>query len=103
MSPYSRKALVVASLLLAALAPVHGATAQTSVAVATGAIARARTEGPRLVRARRAGSAILVDGKLDDVAWRSADLATDFVQQRPTPGAPATLQTEARALRSQLN
>jgi hypothetical protein len=50
------------------------------------------------VRARRATTAIALDGRLDDTAWRSAELASDFVQQRPTPGAPASERTEARVL-----
>jgi hypothetical protein len=40
----------------------------------------------------------VLDGRLDDAAWRSAELAADFVQQRPTPGAPASERTEARVL-----
>ena len=61
------------------------ATAQTSVAAATGAIARLHEGGARLVRARRATAPIAVDGRLDDAAWAAAELASDFVQQRPQP------------------
>jgi hypothetical protein len=35
-----------------------------------------------------------VDGRLDDAVWRNAARITDFVQQRPLEGAPATEQTE---------
>lgn len=35
-----------------------------------------------------------VDGRLDDAAWRGAARITQFVQQRPIEGAPATEQTE---------
>jgi len=35
-----------------------------------------------------------VDGRLDDPIWRTAARITDFVQQRPLEGAPATEQTE---------
>ena len=88
----------IAGLVMATVAPLHEASAQTSVAIAHRAIARTRVEGLRLVRANRVTSAIVVDGRLDEVAWRSADLATEFIQQRPTPGAAATLATEARVM-----
>jgi hypothetical protein len=39
-----------------------------------------------------------VDGRLDDAAWAGAMVATDFVQQRPNPGQPASQRTEARVL-----
>jgi hypothetical protein len=41
-------------------------------------------------------SAPVIDGRLDDAVWASAPVATDFVQQRPTPGAAPTQRTEAR-------
>ena len=88
----------IASLVVATLASLPVASAQTSVGVANRALSRVRPEGPKLVRARRAPSTIVVDGRIDDVAWQAAELATDFVQQRPTPGAAATLQTEARVM-----
>ena len=40
------------------------------------------TEGPQL------------DGRLDDDIWRTASRITEFVQQRPLDGAPASEQTE---------
>ena len=40
------------------------------------------TERPRL------------DGRLDDVVWRTASRITEFVQQRPLDGAPASEQTD---------
>ena len=40
------------------------------------------TDGPRL------------DGRLDDAVWRTASRITEFVQQRPLDGAPATEQTD---------
>lgn len=39
-----------------------------------------------------------VDGRLDEPAWSTAPVATDFVQQNPRPGALATQRTEARVL-----
>jgi hypothetical protein len=35
-----------------------------------------------------------VDGRLDDAIWRNAARVTNFVQQRPLEGAPASEQTE---------
>ncbi|HEY7568570.1 MAG TPA: carbohydrate binding family 9 domain-containing protein, partial [Gemmatimonadaceae bacterium] len=55
----------------------------------------------RVVSARRADSGlvrspIIVDGRLDDAAWQNAEPSVNFVQQRPTPGAPGAQRTEAR-------
>ena len=36
-----------------------------------------------------------IDGRLDDLVWRSAVRVTDFVQQQPLDGAPPTEDTEA--------
>ena len=36
----------------------------------------------------------VIDGRLDDEAWRSAAVITAFVQQSPLDGAPATEKTE---------
>ncbi len=37
-----------------------------------------------------------IDGNLDDVAWQSARVITDFVQRDPNDGEPATEATEVR-------
>ena len=39
---------------------------------------------------------IVLDGKLDDIAWSEAVPIGSFVQRDPLEGAPATLRTEAR-------
>src|SRR5262245_39219522 len=39
---------------------------------------------------------IVLDGKLDDIAWSEATAISSFVQRDPLEGAPATLRTEAR-------
>ena len=39
---------------------------------------------------------IVLDGKLDDLAWLQATPITSFLQRDPLEGAPATLRTEAR-------
>ena len=88
----SKLAVVVLASVLAASA----SSAQTSVSASTTGIKRLIES--RLVRARRADGRVVVDGRLDDAAWRAAEVATDFVQQRPTPGAPASQRSEARVL-----
>lgn len=44
----------------------------------------------------RDGEAIAVDGNLDEPVWTRAAPATDFIQQLPQTGAPATERTEVR-------
>jgi len=42
--------------------------------------------------------AIQLDGVLDEVAWQGAQVASNFVQNRPSAGDPASERTEARVL-----
>ena len=44
------------------------------------------------------GESITLDGRLDEEAWTRAVVATDFIQQDPDNGMPATEQTEVRIL-----
>ncbi|HEX2077625.1 MAG TPA: DUF5916 domain-containing protein [Longimicrobium sp.] len=57
---------------------------------------------PRVSRALAAapagGTAPVMDGRLDDVVWQAAPVATGFVQREPDPGAAATLRTEVRVV-----
>ena len=53
---------------------------------------------PTIVAQRIVGAPPTIDGRLDEPVWRTAQLATSFTQQRPTPGAPATERTEVRVL-----
>ncbi|MFL5562658.1 MAG: DUF5916 domain-containing protein [Gemmatimonadaceae bacterium] len=48
----------------------------------------------------RAGE-IIIDGKLDESAWQSAEPLTKFTQQVPDEGKPATQRTEVRILYDQ--
>ena len=50
------------------------------------------------VRARRAASAITLDGRLTEPAWTDAVPVGGFVQQEPRTGEPSTERTEARVL-----
>ena len=65
--------------------------------LATG-LAALLTLVPPTLRAGTADRAV-VDGELNEAAWTTAEVATDFVQFEPTEGAPATQTTEVRILR----
>jgi hypothetical protein len=82
-------AWIVAAGLLSLAAP---AAAQAPLATAA--------ESRRVVTAVRLaeGETIQLDGRLDEAAWRRAQPATDFRQQDPDNGAPATEPTEVRLL-----
>jgi hypothetical protein len=50
------------------------------------------------ISATRASQAPVIDGALDEPAWRDAAMFDSFTQQEPTDGAPATERTEVRIL-----
>jgi Domain of unknown function (DUF5916) len=59
--------------------------------------ARAARARPRPVaRAARVTTAPVIDGRLDDEAWRSGTPITDFVQRELNEGVPASEPTEVR-------
>ena len=43
----------------------------------------------------------VLDGRVNEQEWEAAPMASDFVQQRPVLGAPATERTEVRFLYTQ--
>ena len=51
-------------------------------------------EGRPRVRPMRTESPPTIDGRLDDPVWRTATMLSQFVQQAPLDGAPATEETE---------
>jgi len=54
---------------------------------------------PRSLHAARlSGPAPTIDGRLDEPAWSTAEVATDFVESRPKPAALASLVSRARVL-----
>src|SRR5512146_1158901 len=59
----------------------------------------AHASSPPSVVATRITSPIILDGKLDEPAWRTAT-AINLVQQAPRPGAPTPYRTEVKILRS---
>ncbi|MGD9344310.1 MAG: DUF5916 domain-containing protein [Candidatus Aminicenantes bacterium] len=50
------------------------------------------------IRAVRAAEPIIVDGKLDDMAWQRAEVIGDLTQREPREGEPITEATEVRIL-----
>ncbi|TDI45010.1 MAG: hypothetical protein E2P02_08400 [Acidobacteria bacterium] len=62
---------------------------------------RARLE--RRLNATRAEGPIVIDGVLDEEAWKSAPIATNFIQSEPEEGAPAMFDTEVRVLYDENN
>lgn len=48
--------------------------------------------------ARRRASPVVIDGRLDEAAWREATPVTAFRQYQPSEGAPASLPTGIRIL-----
>ncbi|MGH9257792.1 MAG: DUF5916 domain-containing protein [Vicinamibacterales bacterium] len=50
--------------------------------------------GRPTIQVVRTSSPPRVDGRLDDAVWRNAARITEFVQQRPLEGAPATERTD---------
>lgn len=96
----------MSALLLAALCLLPGAVRGETL----GAEKPAGQETPALaappkrrLRALHISEPIAVDGKLDEPAWARAEAATDFVQQDPDTGRPATERTEVRVLYDETN
>lgn len=52
----------------------------------------------RELAAVRTADPIRLDGELSEAAWQTATPATDFIENRPTPGRPERHRTEARLL-----
>jgi hypothetical protein len=81
-----------------ALSPVAlGAQRETTSAQQQSARYGHTTAVPSAIAQHRNG-AILLDGKLDEPAWRAAEPITDFTQFDPDEGKPASQRTEVRFL-----
>lgn len=52
----------------------------------------------RSIQATKTEQAPKIDGSLDDVAWKNASIATDFVQNFPTFGLKASIKTEVKVI-----
>jgi hypothetical protein len=84
--------LVIAFAVGAAvlLGDAEGARAQVSQVMRGGS--------DLVLRAEPLVGEIRLDGILDESEWQAADVATDFVQQRPAVGERSTQRTEARVI-----
>jgi hypothetical protein len=63
-------------------------------AAAGGGVSVGALAGRPTVSITRTTTPPAIDGRIDDAVWRNAARVTEFVQQRPLEGAPATEQTE---------
>jgi len=70
----------------------------TTAGAQSPAPARERAPQKRVTAVRVPNGSITVDGTLSEQAWGLATPATDFVQQQPKEGAPATHRSEVRFL-----
>ncbi len=63
------------------------------------AVLPAQSADPRIYRTGRiAGSAPVIDGRLDDAAWKQVAWAGDFVQRTPYEGDPPSQETQFKVL-----
>ena len=86
----SNRTRVEAPLFIASLSVILGASPLLAVGTADGTVPT--------VQAVQAGTAIEIDGRLQEEAWRSAPPATEFWQRDPDEGERATERTELRVL-----
>jgi hypothetical protein len=70
----------------------------SSAAVAQSSNGTAPPPRKEAVAVRADASPPVIDGRLDDVAWRSARFFSDFVQKQPVEGAAPTERTEVAFL-----
>ena len=80
--------------VLALLVPL--AFSCSSGAAAASGLALQSSDGRRSLEAIELRSPVVLDGVLDDEAWRAGEPSGDFVQAEPSEGQPATEATEVR-------
>ncbi len=90
----ARSALLLGLAALASMLPAPAAAQRAARAGNDGGGA----PGVRVMRAVRRAGPIAVDGRLDEPAWRDAEVAGRFTQSYPDPGAPPPDPTEVRVL-----
>jgi hypothetical protein len=86
------------SLALVCLVALIAITAYTAGVQAQSAEATAQPTGQPAVTAQRLDGTITIDGRLDEMAWRTARPATGLIQSQPHEGSPASVETEVRFL-----
>jgi Domain of unknown function (DUF5916) len=74
------------------------ATLQTQTPAPADSTRSSRHAAAAEIRAARVHGTIVVDGRLEEVSWASAEPATRFTQTDPVEGQPATERTEVRVL-----
>lgn len=89
MHPY-RFSLVAAPIAFATLLLASGAAAQATT--------RSQTDPRPLAAAALRTGQINIDGRLDEAGWNAAKPITEFLQQLPNEGKPASQRTEIRIL-----
>ncbi len=67
-----------------------------SVATCGSASADSLATARPVIHAVHLEGVIVIDGKLDEPIWQSANVVSDFKQRDPNEGAPATMLTEVR-------
>jgi hypothetical protein len=93
--------IAVLGLVLAVIAQAQQLPATDKPQQATPAAptqSAGQSTGTRRIQALRVTDAIKIDGVLNEPAWSLAQPATDFLQERPIEGAPASEKTEVRVL-----
>nr|MCU0624034.1 carbohydrate binding family 9 domain-containing protein [Gemmatimonadaceae bacterium] len=96
------RTLLLCAALTAQVATVRAATAQegeprTASAPARGYVNPETAPRPTAAAVKASGP-IAIDGRLDEPDWQRAPVLTDFIQQLPATGMPATFRTEVRIL-----
>ena len=90
--------LSIALPVMAAQAQQTSTTNKTQPTPAKPAQLPSPSSGLPRIQAVQITEALKIDGLLDEPAWSLAQPATEFRQQRPTEGAPASERTEVRVL-----
>ena len=75
-----------------------GLAAAPASAQTTSAVDYETAREQRRLKAAQAQGPITLDGRLDEASWAGAPLATNFIQNDPREGEPATHDTEVRLL-----
>jgi hypothetical protein len=94
----SATAILLAAVLTLAPAPQLGAQASGEGHAAAAQPIQVETAPRPVARATRTSEPIVIDGRLDEPAWLSADSLGGFIQSQPDVGHPATERTVVRIL-----
>lgn len=89
---------IAVSVLAAQLQAQPATNTNAKSARAASSPAPVAKEPARIALAARATQAPVLDGKLDDIAWKSAPIIDEFLEYEPTTGAVPRFKTEVRVL-----